>query len=66
MQQDDRIDNLVGSALFADGSAAMIVGQAVREGERALFEMHRNASVIIPDTTDMMVRDHANKLNPAL
>jgi len=56
MQLDDRIDNLIGSALFADGSGAMIVGQVAREGERPLFEMHRNASVIIPDTLDMMVR----------
>jgi alpha-pyrone synthase len=54
MQLDDRVDNLVGSALFADGSGALVIGNVVREGERPLFEMHRNASVIIPDTLDMM------------
>jgi len=54
MQLDGRVDNLVGSALFADGSGAMIVGQAPREGERPLFEMCKTASVIIPETVDMM------------
>jgi hypothetical protein len=32
----------------------MIVGQAPREGERPLFEMCKTASVIIPETIDMM------------
>ena len=54
MQLDGRVDNLVGSALFADGSGAMVVGQAPREGERPLFEMCKTASVIIPQTLDMM------------
>jgi predicted naringenin-chalcone synthase len=54
MQLDDRVDNLVGSALFADGSGAMIVGCCPQPGERPLFEMHRNASLIIPETLDMM------------
>lgn len=44
MQLDDRIDNLVGSALFADGSGAMIIGSVPRQDERVLFEMHRNVS----------------------
>lgn len=52
--QDDRVDNMVGSALFADGSGALVIGAELRDGERPLFEMHRNASVIIPDTIDMM------------
>lgn len=39
MQLDDRIDNMVGSALFADGSGAMIIGQKLRQGERPLFEV---------------------------
>ena len=54
MQLDDRIDNLVGSALFADGSGALIIGAVPRSGERPLFEMQRNASVIIPKTLEMM------------
>jgi alpha-pyrone synthase len=54
MQLDSRIDNLVGSALFSDGSGSMIIGMNPREGERPIFEMHQNASVIIPDTIDMM------------
>ena len=54
MQLDGRVDNLVGSALFADGSGAMVVGQAPREDERPLFEMCKTASVIIPQTLDMM------------
>lgn len=60
MQLDARIDNLVGSALFADGSGAMIVGQQPRLGETPLFEMHRNASVIIPNTLDMMAWSERN------
>jgi predicted naringenin-chalcone synthase/acyl-CoA synthetase (AMP-forming)/AMP-acid ligase II len=54
MQLDDRADNLVGSALFSDGSAAMLVGQSLRGREHPLFEMHGNGSVIIDDTLDMM------------
>ena len=54
MQLDDRIDNLVGSALFADGSGAMIVGCQPTEGEHAIFEMIKTSSVIIPDTIQMM------------
>jgi len=54
MQLDDRIDNLVGSALFADGSAAMIIGAYPREGETPIFEMHGNGSYIIENTKDMM------------
>ena len=54
MQLDDRTDNLVGSALFADGSAAMVVGAGLRAGERPLFEMHRHASHIVDGTLDMM------------
>lgn len=35
MQLDDRIENLVASALFADGSGAMVVGAAPRKGNHS-------------------------------
>jgi predicted naringenin-chalcone synthase len=60
MQLDDRIDNLVGSSLFADGSAAMIIGCNPTKYEKALYEMHENASIIIPDTLDMMAWELTN------
>ena len=55
MQLDDRIDNLVGSALFADGAGAIIVGQPSTGGsETPLYEMHATHSLILPDTGSMM------------
>lgn len=54
MQLDDRIDNLVGSAIFGDGSGACIIGCKLRSNERALYEVHKTASVVIPDTLDHM------------
>ena len=54
MQLDDRVDNLVGSAIFSDGSGAFIVGADPLASERPLFEIHQNASIIIPNTLDMM------------
>jgi predicted naringenin-chalcone synthase len=54
LQMDDRVENLVASALFADGSGAMVIGCQPRQGERALFEIHHSASHIIPNTLEMM------------
>jgi predicted naringenin-chalcone synthase/aryl carrier-like protein len=54
MQLDERVDNLVGSAIFSDGSGAFIVGASPLPTERPLFEIHQNASIIIPDTLEMM------------
>ena len=60
MQLDPRIDNLIGSALFSDGSAAMIIGRALRDNEHSIYEMHKSSSVIIPDTLPMMSWDLKN------
>jgi predicted naringenin-chalcone synthase len=54
MQLDDRIENLVASSLFADGSGGMVVGTSPRKGERPIFELHHSASHIIPNTLPMM------------
>jgi predicted naringenin-chalcone synthase len=54
LSQDARVDNLVGSALFSDGSGALVIGSNPQPPQRALFLMHGNASVIVDDTLDMM------------
>jgi len=56
MQLDDRIDNLVGSALFGDGAGAMIIGQAAGN-ENPIYELHESHSLIIPNTGSMMAWD---------
>jgi len=54
LQLDDRTENLVASALFSDGSAAMILGSGVRPGECPFFEVQHSVSHIIPDTLPLM------------
>jgi len=57
LQLDDRVENLVASALFADGSGAMVIGRAALANERPRFELHHSASHIIPNTLPMMSWD---------
>ena len=54
---DLRTDNIVGGAIFADGSAAAIVGGNPTDDEVPMFELARTASVFIPDSADKMAWD---------
>jgi len=54
MQFNSVIDNLIASALFSDGAGAIVMGSQPRAGERSVYEVHHTASVVIPDTTEMM------------
>lgn len=53
-QADKQMDTFVGNALFADGSAAAIVGCQPREGEKALFEMIHQSSYALGETQELM------------
>jgi predicted naringenin-chalcone synthase len=48
---------MVANSLFADGSAAVIVGSHPTENEKPLFEIHQQKSITIPDTLDHMTWD---------
>lgn len=52
-QEDHSKDSLVANALFADGAAAAIVGMP-NKGERCLFEMHHQSSMIVKNTLGHM------------
>lgn len=54
MQLNDRVDNLIATALFADGSGAFIVGCAPTPAERPLFSVQSCSSYVIPGTLDQM------------
>jgi predicted naringenin-chalcone synthase/acyl-CoA synthetase (AMP-forming)/AMP-acid ligase II len=58
MQLDDRMDNIIGAALFGDGAGAVIVGNIdlnnAERSERVLFEINNTCSVIIPNTSHSM------------
>lgn len=54
MQLNDKVDNLIATALFADGSGAFIVGCNPTPAERPLFAVHACSSFIIPNTLDQM------------
>ena len=54
LQMNEKIDNLIASAIFADGAGAFVVGKQLQEREQALFEVHKDCSYIIPDTLPMM------------
>ncbi|KAL2653837.1 hypothetical protein R1flu_021965 [Riccia fluitans] len=48
---ETHIDGLVGSALFGDGAAAMIIGADPRPGiERPLYEMHWAGEMVLPES----------------
>jgi len=48
------IDTMLGCAIFADGSAAMIIGCNPTENEKPLFEIIQTGAYHIPDTLDLM------------
>jgi predicted naringenin-chalcone synthase/acyl-CoA synthetase (AMP-forming)/AMP-acid ligase II/uncharacterized protein YkuJ len=54
MQLSDKIDNLVGSALFADGSGAFVVGCAPTDEEVPIFSIDSLSSYVIPNTVQQM------------
>lgn len=43
-----------GSAIFSDGSSAVVVGCGQRANERAIYRVHKSASVVIPNTLEYM------------
>ncbi|EFJ37435.1 hypothetical protein SELMODRAFT_403771 [Selaginella moellendorffii] len=48
---DKHLDGLVGSALFGDGAAALIVGADPRPGiEKPLFEIHSAIQTVLPES----------------
>ena len=62
MQLDARVDNMVGSALFSDGAAAVIITQPSPSTtpNLPLFELHHSHSLIIPHTQQMMAWELTN------
>lgn len=54
MQLNDNIDNLIASALFADGSGAFIVGCAPTPNENPIMSIDALSSFIIPNTVQQM------------
>jgi len=59
-QADNSIETFVANALFADGSAAAIVGCNPRENERALFEIINQSSYALGQTQEHMTWEAAN------
>lgn len=53
-QEDHNKDTMVANAIFADGSAAIVVGIEPREGEKALFEIHKQGSQALKNTLEHM------------
>lgn len=53
-QKEFNKDTLIGNALFADGSAAAVIGYQPRSFETPLLELHGQASEAISDTEDLM------------
>lgn len=57
IQPNLAIDTIVGNALFADGSAAMIVGACPQPTEKPLWQIERCASAMVEDSPDAMTWD---------
>lgn len=53
-QADLTTDNILGSSLFADGAAAVIVGAGVQSQENALWTINKKASFGMDNTMDKM------------
>lgn len=54
-------EGIIGNALFADGSAAVIVGDGARESSLPAFQLRATGSCLIPDSRHVMswkVGDH--------
>lgn len=61
VQQPTTMDALIGNALFADGSAAMIVGCMPTVHERPLWEIVSSTAYIIKDSPQDMTWDVSNQ-----
>lgn len=59
-QGDLAADTMISNALFADGSAAVIVGRDPQPKERPLFELHHQASQAIESTEELMSWEAGN------
>jgi predicted naringenin-chalcone synthase len=53
-QADTQIDTLVSNSLFADGTAAVILGAQPHSTERPLFEIQRQGSTALEQSLDLM------------
>ncbi len=51
------MDTIIGNALFADGSTAMIVGSGQQSGEKPLWEIERCATAMIENSPHAMTWD---------
>ena len=56
-QQSDSQELQIGNALFADGSAACIVGGAPQAQEKSLYRMASHKSLILPNSSEKMTWD---------
>jgi len=66
IQTDFTLNNIIGNALFADGSAAVIIGTHVRDGERALWEIEHCMFFALPNSRDVMtwkIGEHGYVMN---
>jgi len=54
LQLNDKVDNLIATSLFGDGSGAFIVGCDPSPRERPLYAIHGCSSFVIPDTINHM------------
>lgn len=57
LQADHSHDSLLANALFADGSAAAIVGSKLRPSETSLYSIVRQNSLALDDSLDKMTWD---------
>ncbi|MEI8366383.1 MAG: type III polyketide synthase [Parachlamydiaceae bacterium] len=53
-QSDINKDTLIANSIFADGAAAVVVGSSPNITETPLLEIHKQASMAIKDTKDLM------------
>ncbi|CAI7887326.1 unnamed protein product [Closterium sp. NIES-54] len=54
LNPDNLINNIIVDCIFADGAGAFILGAKPREGEKAVFEVHRHGTTYIPDSEDVI------------
>lgn len=54
IQTEFTINNIIGNALFADGSAAVIIGAQPRDGEKVLWEIEQCMFFALPNSQDVM------------
>jgi predicted naringenin-chalcone synthase len=66
IQTEFSLNNIIGNALFADGSAAVIVGAQPRDNERALWEIEDCMFFALPNSRDVMtwkIGEHGYVMN---